>query len=103
MKTTITEAQKFIRHGIHGAKLGRTILKSSLVAASLAVLGTSAGLANENPQGSESPAVSGQIDNRGVSQASSAPAGEVAAQRKEAKTALVAYVPSYRTGLKWKN
>ncbi len=88
-------------------KLGRTFIKSSLLATSLAVLGTSAALADEIRQDSKSTAVYApsnleQFGDRGSSLTSSTPASEFKTQREEAKLAFATYVPSYRTGLKWK-
>jgi hypothetical protein len=104
LKTIITEAHKFIRHGVHASQFGQTILKSSLVAASVAFIGTSAAFADENRQGNETAAVSaaGQGEKGGVNQESTESGRKVAAQLQEAGLTPVAYVPAYRTGLRWK-
>lgn len=106
-KIISTASQGWIRHGAYVAKFDRILLKASTLAVSLAIFGTSAALAEDASQSRESTVGDHLTDpfqnsDCGISHKSSPAEREFAAQHIEENPAI-AYVPSYRTGLRWKN
>ena len=106
-KTISTASREWIRHGVSVSKFDRILLKASTFAVSLAIFGTSAALAEDASQSRESMVgdyLTDPVQNHdcGISHTSSPAEREFAVQHSEENPAI-AYVPSYRTGLRWKN
>ena len=102
-----TASQEWMRHRVHATKFDRILPKASILAASLAVLVTSSALAEDASQGrgptvGDAPAYPVQINDCSINHTSSSAEREFTVQHIEENPAI-AYVPSYRTGLRWKN